>query len=124
MKDVFIVKNEEREDRIIMEVVVDAYDSEERAMAWYYYVAEECSFPFNAKCISEERKSPLQKGDIVEVIDISPADECVRVIYMDIQWNDRKLAVPLSQLEGIGTSEVTRQVIEDWHYWVKMGYQF
>jgi endonuclease I len=31
-----IKKDEERENRIDMEVVVDAYDSEERAMGWYY----------------------------------------------------------------------------------------
>ncbi len=119
-----MTKNKDREYRIDMEVVVDAYDSEERAMGWYYYVADECNFPFKAKCISEERKSPLQKGDIVEVIDISPANECERAIYMDIQWSGRKLAVPLSQLEGIEMSEITKQVVEDWHYWIKMGYEF
>ncbi len=119
-----IKKDKDREYRIDMEVIVDAYDSEERAMGWYYYVAEECDFPFNAKCISEERKSPINKGETIEVLGISPADECDREIYMDIQWNDRKIAVPLFQLEGIMVSEITKQVIEDWHYWVKMGYAF
>lgn len=28
----------EREQRIAMEIVVDAYDSQERAMGWYYYL--------------------------------------------------------------------------------------
>jgi hypothetical protein len=36
----------------------------------------------------------------VEVIGASPAKECEREIYMDIRWNDRKLAVPLSQIEA------------------------
>ena len=31
-------KDEIREQRIIMEAVVDAYDSGERAMGWYYYL--------------------------------------------------------------------------------------
>jgi hypothetical protein len=38
--------------------------------------------------------------------------------------NDRKLAVPLSQIEGIDISEETKQVLEDWHYWVKKEYEF
>jgi hypothetical protein len=30
-------KNEDREYRISMEVSVDAYDSKEQALGWYYY---------------------------------------------------------------------------------------
>ena len=33
-----IEKDEVREHRIAMEVVVDAYDEMERAMGWYYYL--------------------------------------------------------------------------------------
>jgi len=36
---------------------------------------------------------------------------------------DRQLAVPLMQLEGIRVDEETRQAIEDWHYWVSRGYE-
>jgi len=35
-----------REERILMEVVVDAYGTEERAMGWYYYLADKILFPF------------------------------------------------------------------------------
>jgi hypothetical protein len=31
-------KDEEREERITMEAVVDAYGPEEQAMGWYYYL--------------------------------------------------------------------------------------
>jgi len=31
-------KDEMREERIAMEAVIDAYDSIERAMGWYYYL--------------------------------------------------------------------------------------
>lgn len=119
-----IEKDEKREYRIEKEVVVDAYDSEERAMGWYYYVSDNCEFSFKAKCIVERRKSPLNMNDEVEVLEISPAEECEREIYVDIKWNDRKLAVPLSQLEGIMISEETKQIIEDWHYWYQRGYEF
>ena len=33
-----------REDRILNEVVVDAYGPEERAMAWYYYLENKNAF--------------------------------------------------------------------------------
>ncbi len=31
-----------------MEIVVDAYNEEERAMAWCYYLTEQLTFPFEA----------------------------------------------------------------------------
>jgi hypothetical protein len=36
----------------------------------------------------------------------------------------RTLAVPLSQLKFIHGDDVTKQAVEDWHYWVAMGYTF
>jgi hypothetical protein len=30
-------QNEDREERIAMEIIVDAYGPEEQAMGWYYY---------------------------------------------------------------------------------------
>jgi hypothetical protein len=107
-----------------MEIVADAYDSEERAMGWYYYVSDNCKFPFKAKCVAARRISPLKVNDEVLVVGIAPDEECQREIFVDIQWDDRKLSVPLSQLEGVDTDKETQQVIEDWHYWFKRGYEF
>ncbi len=67
-------RDEEREQRISMEIVVDAYGPEEQAMGWYMFVM--------------------------------------------IRWERGTLGVPLAQLEGIGVDERTRQVMEDWQYWV------
>ena len=33
-------KNKEREERIKMEIIVDAYGPEEKAISWYYYLDE------------------------------------------------------------------------------------
>ena len=47
-------------------------------------------------------------------------------VFVIIRW-DRKdgLAVPLSQLKPIGdTDERSKQAVGDWHYWVRMGYEF
>lgn len=117
-------KDEERENRFYMEVVVDAYGSDERAMGWYYYVADNCSFPFKAKCTSERRTSPLKINEEVEVLDIAPAKECEKEIHVDINWKGRVLAVPLSQLKGLGINDETQEVIEDWDYWFERGYEF
>jgi len=43
-------KDEVREQRIVMEAVVDAYGSSERAMGWYYYLDSKMKFPFKARC--------------------------------------------------------------------------
>ena len=118
-----IERDEDRENRITMEIVVDAYDSEEIAMGWYYYIADNCNFPFKAVCTSERRASPLMLNEEVEVLDIT-AEECVREIFVDIKFNQRKLAIPLSQLTTIETDEENHQIIEDWHYWVKRGHEF
>jgi hypothetical protein len=45
-------KEQEREDRIVNEVVVDAYDASERAMGWYYYLEEMLQCPFTATCVT------------------------------------------------------------------------
>ncbi len=116
----------EREDRILMEIVVDAHDEEERAMGWYCYLADTLTFPFTAHCTAQRPSSPLRKGDEVEVIDLAPADECGHEMFVMIRW-DRKegLAVPLSQLKpGGDADDATRQAVEDWLYWVKQGYEF
>ena len=44
-------RDADREERISMEIVVDAYGPEEQAMGWYYYLADAMQFPFTATCI-------------------------------------------------------------------------
>ena len=60
--------NEARDERITLEIIVDAYGSEEQAMGWYCYLDEKLNFPFLARCIAERATSPLRKGDEVQVV--------------------------------------------------------
>ena len=113
-----------REDRIALEIVVDAYDEHERAVGWYYYLEDNLAFPFKAKSKARREISPLKRGEEVEVVGMPSQDECEREMFVTVEWEKRTLAVPLSQLEGIDVEEDTRQVIEDWHYWVRRGYEF
>jgi hypothetical protein len=116
-------KDEERENRILMEVVVDAYDAVERAMGWYHYLTTGFSFPFSATCVGVRSMSPLELKDEVEVIGVPDEDDCAHEMFVTIRWQKRGLAVPLSQLKPHpDTDEMTRQMVEDWHYWVRMGY--
>lgn len=119
-----VEKDEAREHRIDFEAVVDAYDESERAIGWYYYLGDQLAFPFKAKCIAERATSPLRVGEVVEVTDMAPADDCEHDMFVEIQWQDRSLAVPLSQLEGIAVDDGAEEVIGDWHYWVARGYMF
>ena len=114
-----------RERRIAMEIVVDAYGPEERAMGWYYYLEEKIRFPFHAKCIAERKMSPLRKGDEVEIVRMAPEEECEHEMFVEIRREKGTLAVPLSQLKPIAaTDKDTKEAVEDWHYWVNQGHEF
>jgi Calcium binding len=118
-------RDEEREERISMEIVVDAHGKEERSMGWYCYLENTLSFPFLTRCISERAVSPLRVGDEVEVVGMGPGEECEREMLVEIPWEyKRTLAVPLSQLKVVHGNDKTQQAVEDWHYWVGMGYEF
>jgi hypothetical protein len=116
----------EREDRIVMEIVVDAYGPEERAVGWFCYLENNLHFPFTVHCTSARSISPLEKGDAVEVVGMAPDDECQYEMFVMIRWErKKKLAVPLAQLEpGGDCDDETQQAVEDWLYWVKVGYEF
>ena len=112
-------KDEEREERII----VDAYDAEEQAMGWYYYLEGTLQFPFTARCVAQRAISPLKSGEKVKVVGMAPVEECDHEMFVMIKWKSRTLGVPLIQLEGIDVDEKTQQAIEDWHYWVDQEYE-
>ena len=118
-------RDNKREERMTMEIVVDAHDQDERAMGWYSYLEDQLQFPFTATCIAKRAISPLQVKDEVEVIGMPGEDECKHEMFVTIRWEREGLAVPLSQLKPIrDTDAQTRQAVADWHYWVRMGYEF
>ena len=119
-----ITKDQDRETRIEQEVVVDAHDESERAMGWYYYLADKLQFPFKAKCIAQRPISPLVKNEEVRIEAMGPEEECEKEMFVKVLWRGRKLVVPLSQLEGLGLDDETQEAIGDWHYWVARGYEF
>ena len=117
-------KDEAREHRISMEIVVDAYNEDERALVWYYHLDDHLCFPFRAKCIARRAISPLRVGDEVEVVGMPLEEECMREMFVAICREGGDLAVPLSQLTVVEADDATIDAVEDWHYWVNMGYEF
>ena len=116
-------KDKEREERIMWEIVVDAHDSDERAMGWWSYLEDCLKFPFLARCAVKRAASSLKVGDDVEVTGMS-SENCEEDMFVMIRWGKEKLAVPLSQLKpGKDVDDATRQAVEDWLYWVKQGYE-
>lgn len=110
-----------REDRIHNEAIVDAYGPEEQAMGWYYYLEGRIRFPFRARCTAAKVVSPLRRGETVEVLRMAPEDSCEHDMLVVIRWQDRTMAVPLSQLTAVDSDA---EAVADWHYWVAQGYCF
>jgi hypothetical protein len=109
-----------REDRIHNEAIVDARP-EEPAMSWFYYLESKISFPLRARCVAANAVSPLRKGETTEVLRMATEDACEHDMLVQIRWQGRKMAVPLSQREAIDADEPTDEAIGDWHYWVAQG---
>src|SRR5947208_16654233 len=98
-------KDDAREERITMEITVDAYGPEEQAMGWYNYLDDTLQFPFSARCVVRRATSPLEPDEEVEVVGMAPAEECDHDMFVLIRWKRRQLAVALMQLEGIQVDE-------------------
>lgn len=108
--------DQQTEQRIEQEIVVDAYDPEERAMGWFSYLEDQLRSPFLSKCIAPRAISPLRKGQAVKAVALAPAEECGHEMFVVRAWEDRTLAVPLAQLEATQPDKATSQAVADWHY--------
>ena len=112
-------RDEEREERIEMEIIVDTYSAEEQAMGWHAYLDDTLEFPFEARCIEEREESPLEDGETVRVVGMSSTEPTLRQMFMTVEWLDREFGVPLKQLEPLEAGDKTEQALGDWHYWLE-----
>lgn len=119
-----VAKDEAREDRIMMEAIVDAYGPEEQAMGWFYYLDDKIQFPFEAECVAERRISPLKKGERVQVKGMTSESDCMQEMFVEIELFDRAFGVPLAQLQPIDVDDDTQEAVDDWKYWMDRGYCF
>ncbi len=119
-----IEQDDIREERIAMEAVVDCYDEQEVAMGWYYYLEDRIDFPFKAKWVSRHKP----EGRNVTVLEMSPEDECLHDMFVEVLYREGELedvfSARLSEIQPVNIDSATEEAIDDWHYWVKRGYQF
>ena len=118
-----VERDESREHRIAFEIIVDAYEEEEQALGWYYYLQDQLTFPFRGRCISERRISPLRLGEVVQVTGMSSEEDCRHDMFVEVGWQGRSFGIPLTQLEGVSLEDEPCQALEDWQYWIARGYQ-
>ena len=114
----------EREDRILNEIVVDAYDEVERAMGWYYYLQEHLATQFEARVRFEHPTSPLRVGDKVNVLGLAPEEVCEHDMFAVVRWASREFAVSMAQLHPLTSDKLILQAFADWHYWLERGNEF
>jgi len=116
-------RDEIREQRIAMEAVVDAYDSSERAMGWYYYLDDKMKVPFKARCTLARPISVLKVKQEVEVLGMAPEEECESEMFVWVTRAGERIAVPLAQLRPLSKDRETLEAVGDWLYWVDRGYE-
>ena len=105
-------RDEVREDRIAMEIVVDCYNETESWSGWSCYLGDKLAFSFQAECIRTRRGSLLKVGERVRVtglLDDDEAADSLAEMQVTIEWQGRALAVPLAQLVGVGVNEQTAE---------------
>jgi hypothetical protein len=85
---------------------------------------EECHRASPNEVTSPSMVDPLRHNESACGLAVTPFSEALQhEMFVLIRWERRALAVPLAQLEGVAVDEQTRQVIEDWQYWVAQGYE-
>jgi hypothetical protein len=106
-----------------MEAIVDAYNSDERAMGWYYYLHDKMKVPFKARCRFARPISVLKVKEEVEVLGMAPEGECESEMFVWVRQTGVRVAVPLGQLQPLSKHRETQEAVGDWLYWVDRGYE-
>ena len=119
-------REEEREERITMEIIVDCYNEREAWTGWFCYLENTLGFPFEVEFLKPRKTSPLKPGEQVTVVGMLNDDEGCELgeMMLEVEWEEDTLGIPLAQIEGVHVDKKTAEAIADWHYWVAQGRQF
>ncbi len=112
-------RDEEREERIMMEIVVDAYGPEEQAMGWYYYLEENIEFPFKATAQLRNTDGATVPKE-VNVVGLASDEEGItgKDFLLDIEAGEYINTIAFSKLSRIKASPQTKEVFAVWNYWI------
>ncbi|MGB9274568.1 MAG: calcium-binding protein, partial [Terrimicrobiaceae bacterium] len=83
-------RDHDREERITMEIIVDAYNESEVWTGWYCYLENTLAFPFEAECVKSRKMSPLKPGERVTVLGMLDDDEGggLGEMMVEAKWRD------------------------------------
>lgn len=111
-------RDEEREERITIEIIVDAYNESEVRTGWYCYLENTLAFPFEAESIASRKVSPLKPRERVTALGMLEDDEGSGLgeMMVEVEWGNCTLGIPLAQIKGIDVDAKTAEAIADWHY--------
>ena len=95
-------RDDDREERTTMEIIVDAYNESEVWTAWYCYLENTLAFPFEAECVRSRKMSPLKPGERVTVMGMLDDDEGdgLGEMMVEAEWRDCTMGIPLAQIKG------------------------
>jgi hypothetical protein len=123
-----VKQDKSREERIDMEIVVDAYNEDERAMGWYYYLDNNLNVPFKAKWVAKKGSASAYEGEEVEVWGMADEQYCEEEMFVEVAYQEDgvedSFSVPLYEIEPTEADSKTAEAVADWHYWVNQGYEF
>lgn len=107
-------KNESvRENRIVMEIIVDCYDEDEQMLGWQTYMGDHLQFPFQAMWQSSARSKTYKPVTVVGLVEDEGDD-----ILVDVNYAGETFTTSLLKLRQIQTEDAqARQAIGDWWYW-------
>ncbi len=106
------------------EILVDTYNDEEVASAWYSYMEDYMSFPFMAECLFENAFSPFKVDENIEVIGLGEIESCDHKIHVKVSFCDRKFDIPLLDLKPIDATDETLIAVRCWYHWLANGNQY
>jgi hypothetical protein len=106
------------------EILIDTYNDEEVASAWYSYMEDHMGFPFEAECLFKNATSPLKVGESVDVTGLGEIESCDHKIHIKISFCDRKFDIPLLDLKPVNADDETLIAIRCWYHWLASGNQY
>ena len=110
-------KDKERQERIELEIIVDACDESEVQMGWVIQMVERTDYPFFAEAPIKKRgqEATYHRVEVVELGDVENYEGGDFSVGVD--WHGTIISVPMLQLKNIEAAEETKNSIEDWQYW-------
>jgi hypothetical protein len=113
-----IMSTTDRNNRIQNEILVDAYDDEEQAMSWFYYMQDNLDLPFKA-VVRLSTKQKVVENITVDVVELDPRAEQGKALRFGIveKGSNRIQYIYPNEIVKVISSEENLEIINDWLFW-------